>query len=227
LNILKTKPLTDEEVIEECAYEESFQEYPDEVYHVEDQEENTLSYDPFEDLDESPFHDPGSEEASDEINQHIDTFIQIGKHGWDMHLFTFDEDATYDVEGIPQTKDDLKQCFQDDFQSPYSNFDRHQVVAFPKQSKVHTTKQNYFHVETLGRDLQTKKRCFLIPTEEFSSKVVPYPIFSCLGNHRVFFGTLFLSHISGSNDLLSEDEDEPSYSPLQIWIDQARGYACK
>jgi hypothetical protein len=160
--------LTDEEVLEERAYEESFQEDPDEAYHVEDQEENTMSYDPFEDLDDNLFHDPGSEEASDAVNQHIDTFIQIGKRGWDMSLFTFDGDPTYDVEGSPQTKDwspyiydsdvwdgdgdmitylfhpfedDLTQRFQDDFQPPYSDFDRHQVVACPKQSKVHTTKQ--------------------------------------------------------------------------------------
>jgi hypothetical protein len=45
-------------------------------------------------------------------------------------------------------------------------------------------------------------------TEEFFSKVVPYPVSSCLGNHRVFFGSLVLSQPSGSSDLLSEDEDE-------------------
>jgi hypothetical protein len=54
------------------------------------------------------FHDSGSEgaleEPSDTVDQHIDTFIQIGKHGWDMNLFTFDRDPTYDVEGNPQTK---------------------------------------------------------------------------------------------------------------------------
>jgi hypothetical protein len=53
-----------------------------------------MSYDPFEDLDDIVFHDPGSEEALDVVNQHIDTFIQIGKCGWDMCLFTFDEDPT-------------------------------------------------------------------------------------------------------------------------------------
>jgi hypothetical protein len=126
--------LTDEEVLEGNTYEESFQGDPDEAYRVEDfkeafnkdevlplnediqasippthQEENTMSYDPFEDLDASLFHDSRSEaaleELSDTIDQHIDTFIQIGKHGWDMSLFTFDGDPTYDVEGSPQTKD--------------------------------------------------------------------------------------------------------------------------
>jgi hypothetical protein len=73
------------------------------------QEENIMSYDPFKDLDDNLFHDPRSEGALEEpldiVGQHIDTFIQIGKCGWDMVLFTFDEDPTYDVEGSPQTKD--------------------------------------------------------------------------------------------------------------------------
>jgi hypothetical protein len=251
---VEDQALTDEEMLEEHAYEESFQEDPDEYYQVEDQHENTMSYDPFEDLDNNLFHDPGSEEASDAVDHHIDTFIQIGKCGWDLSLFTFDEDLIYDIEGIPQTKnwsmciydsdvwdgdgdiitnlfhpfeDNLMQRFQDNFQPSCSNFDRHQVVACPKQSKVHSTKRKYFHVETLGKDLQTKKRRFLSLTEEFFSKVVPYPISPFLGNRRVFFGSLILSHPSGSNDLLSEDEDEPSSIPLQRWINQACGYACK
>jgi hypothetical protein len=90
-------------------------------------------------------------------------------------------------------KDDLTQCFQDDFQPPYSNFDRHQVVARPKKSDAHATKQNYFHIETLGRDLHTKKRRFLSPMKDFFSKVVPYSISSYLCNRRVFFGSLVLS----------------------------------
>jgi hypothetical protein len=121
------------EMLEEHAYEEIFQEDPDEAYHVEyseeafnedevlslndpdediqatipptHQEENTMSYNPLEDLDYSLFHDPGSEgaleEPSDTIDQHIDTFIQTGECGWDMNLFTFDRDTTYDVEGRP------------------------------------------------------------------------------------------------------------------------------
>jgi hypothetical protein len=58
--------------------------------------------------------------------------------------------------------------FYEEFQPLCSDFDRHQVVANPKQSEVHTTKRKYFHVEILGRDLQTKKRRFLSPREEFS-----------------------------------------------------------
>jgi hypothetical protein len=82
----------------------------------------------------------------------------------------------------------------------------------------------------LGRDVQKKKRHFLSPTEEFFSKVVPYPVSSCLGNHKVFFGSLVLSQPLRSSDLLSEDEDEFSsmYSiPLQRWIDQSCGYTFK
>jgi hypothetical protein len=68
-----------------------------------------MSYDPFENLDDRLSHDPGSEGALEEpletVVQHIDTFIQTGEHGWDMILFTFDGDPTYDVEDRPQTKD--------------------------------------------------------------------------------------------------------------------------
>jgi hypothetical protein len=82
----------DEENLEGKIYEESYQEYPDEVSHVEDldetfdedevlisslpfdediqasvppahQEENMMSCDPFEDLDDTLFHDFGSEEV--------------------------------------------------------------------------------------------------------------------------------------------------------------------
>jgi hypothetical protein len=124
-------------------------------------------------------------------------------------------------------EDDLTQRFQDDFQPPYSFLYRHQVVARPKKSEVHTTKHKCFHVETLRRDFQTKKRCFTSPTEEFFSEVVPFPVSSCLGNHRVFFGSLILSQPSGSSDLLSEYEDESSSmysSPFQRWIDQSCVY---
>jgi hypothetical protein len=95
------------EILEEHAYEKSFQEDLDEFYHVEyskeefiedevlslnnpdddiqatipstHQEENIMSYGPFEELDENLFHDLGSEgtleEPSDTVDQHIDTFI--------------------------------------------------------------------------------------------------------------------------------------------------------
>jgi hypothetical protein len=56
---------------------------------------------------------------------------------------------------------------------------------------------------------------------------MPCPVSSCLENHRVFFGYLVHSQPLGRNDLLSEDEDEPSSILLQRWIDRACGYACK
>jgi hypothetical protein len=125
------------EMLEEHAYEEIFQEDHDEAYHVEDseeafnedevlslndpnediqaiippthQEKNTMSYDPFKDLDDGLFHDLGSEGALEEpldtVDQCIDTFLRIGKRGCDMGLFTFDGDPTYNVEGSLQTKD--------------------------------------------------------------------------------------------------------------------------
>jgi hypothetical protein len=59
--------------------------------HPTHQEENTMIYYSFEDTDENMFHDPRSEgaleEPSDTDDQHIDTFIQIGKCGWEMELF--------------------------------------------------------------------------------------------------------------------------------------------
>jgi hypothetical protein len=47
--------------------------------------------------------------------------------------------------------------------------------------------------------------------QEFFSKVVPCPVFSCLGNHRVLFGSLVLSHHSRGSDILNEFEDETLY----------------
>jgi hypothetical protein len=49
-------------------------------------------------------------------------------------------------------------------------------------------------------------------------------------NHRVFLGSLVLSHPLGSSDLISEDEYEPLsiYGiPLQIWISKACVYTFK
>jgi hypothetical protein len=50
-------------------------------------------------------------------------------------------------------EDNLTQHFLDYFQPPYSDFDRNQIMARPNQYEVHNTKQEYFHVETLGKDL--------------------------------------------------------------------------
>jgi hypothetical protein len=90
----------EKEMLEEHAYEEIFQEDLDEAYHVEDyeeafkedevlslndpdediqaafppthQEENTMSYAPFEDLDDNLFHDPRSAGALEEPSHIVD-----------------------------------------------------------------------------------------------------------------------------------------------------------
>jgi hypothetical protein len=100
---VKELALEDEEVLEGQIYEESYQEDPDEFSHVEDpdktfdedevlisslpfdediqasvppahQEENMMSCDPFEDLDDTLFHDFGSEEVLEETLDATDPF---------------------------------------------------------------------------------------------------------------------------------------------------------
>jgi hypothetical protein len=97
----KELALEDEEVLKEKTYEESYQEDPDEFSHVEDpddtfdedevlistipfdedihasfppthQEENMMSCDPFEDLDDTLFHDFESEQVLEETLDTID-----------------------------------------------------------------------------------------------------------------------------------------------------------
>jgi hypothetical protein len=55
-----------------------------------------------------------------------------------------------------QFEDELTLHFQDDFQPSYSDLDKHQVMALPKNFEAHTTKHKYFHVETFCVDLQIK-----------------------------------------------------------------------
>jgi hypothetical protein len=96
-------------------------------------------------------------------------------------------------------------------------------MVSPKKTKAHTTKWKNFHIDTL----HIRKRHLPTPAEEFSSKVVLYRVSSYLGNHRLFLGSHILSHPSGSNDFLSEDEYDSSsiYGiPLHRWIDHACGY---
>jgi hypothetical protein len=81
-------------------------------------------------------------------------------------------------------------------------------MTIPRHSKVHTTKRKYYHIETLNKDLNTKKRNFPKLMNMFFSKAVPYPVSSCLGKHRVFLGSLVLSQPSGNNELMNEDEDK-------------------
>jgi hypothetical protein len=75
--------LDDEEVLEEQIYEESYQEdlmMKIQMRHMKKalisrrahQEENMMSCDPFEDLDDTLFHDLGSEEVLEETLDMID-----------------------------------------------------------------------------------------------------------------------------------------------------------
>jgi hypothetical protein len=193
------------------------------------------------------------EQPSDIVDDHIDDFIQVGRHRWDVVCFIIDRDPIYDIEGSSQVeglkchlqRTGLHTCMIQIFgslvmiwlqicSSP-SRMTCHNILrvifihplihtllrmqicsmrtfshyaqilidtrSWPTQSSPGPHYQmKYFHVETLGRDLQTKKRRFPSPKEEFFSKVVPYPISSCLGNHRVFLGSLVLSQPSGSSD---------------------------
>jgi hypothetical protein len=292
----------DEEVLEGQIYEESYQDDPDEVSHVEDPDEtfdedevliSTLPLDEeiqapalltHEDKEMAIFsHTNGlMKETLDMVNEHIDTFIQTGRHTWDFGRFSFDRDPIYDNEGISQTKglelssskdwspcvydsdvwhpdddmvtdlfrpfkDDLSWHFQSDFQSslgncdtdpfgdaklfyedfqpPSSSFlDEHQDMVIPEESKAHSTKRKYFHLEDFYSDSRIKRQHFSF----YKHEMVPYLFSSSLRNHRAFLGSLVSSHSSGSNGVLKEDEDSPlslQVSPLQRWIDQVCGHS--
>jgi hypothetical protein len=43
-------------------------------------------------------------EPLDVVDEHIDTFIHIGRCRWDMGCFIFDGDPIYDIEGTFQVK---------------------------------------------------------------------------------------------------------------------------
>jgi hypothetical protein len=43
-------------------------------------------------------------EPLDMVDEHIDTFIQTGRHRWDFGHFIFYRDPIYDIEGSSQAK---------------------------------------------------------------------------------------------------------------------------
>jgi hypothetical protein len=55
------------------------------------------------------------EHPSDTIDNHIDDFICVWEHGWDISCFGFDKDPIYDIEGSFQIKNaeifPLEDCF--------------------------------------------------------------------------------------------------------------------
>jgi hypothetical protein len=46
------------------------------------------------------------EDLSNMVDQHIDDFIHVGRHGWDISCSSFDGDPIYDIEGGFQVKND-------------------------------------------------------------------------------------------------------------------------
>jgi hypothetical protein len=73
------------------------------------QEENMISYNPFENFDDTLFHDFGSEEVLEDpldatnplcnnVIENIEDFIHVGRHAWDVDFFGFDGDPIYDIE---------------------------------------------------------------------------------------------------------------------------------
>jgi hypothetical protein len=70
-----------------------------------------------------------------------------------------------------------KQLFDEDSQpSSCSNFDGHETLVIPEQSKTHTTEQQYFHPWDFYRDLQMKEKHFSDSRKVSFSRheVVPY-----------------------------------------------------
>jgi len=48
--------------------------------------------------------DDSVEDPSDVVDHHINDFIYIGRHRWDVRFFVFDGDPIYDMEGGFQIK---------------------------------------------------------------------------------------------------------------------------
>ena len=74
-----------------------------------------VSYNPFENFDDTIFHDFGSEQVPEEpldqtdplcnnVIENIDDFIHVGRHAWDVDFFGFDGDPIYDIGGSSQIR---------------------------------------------------------------------------------------------------------------------------
>jgi hypothetical protein len=80
----------------------------------------------------------------------------------------------------------------EDSQPPSSSIlEEYQDVAISEQSKAHSTKRKYFHIEDFYRDSQMKRPHFSFSRPE----PVPYLIPSSQGNHEVFLGSLISSQV--------------------------------
>jgi hypothetical protein len=101
----------------------------------------------------------------------------------------------YDSQAFLENCDDHfsddPSLFYEEFQPPlHSYFDGHQTVVSLEQPEAHCAKQKCYHIETLGIDLQIKKKKHVLNMEEeFFSKpeAVPYILSSSLGDHVLFF----------------------------------------
>jgi hypothetical protein len=104
-------------------------------------------------------------------------------------------------------------------------------MTIQEKEKTHTKNQQRFYLEALQKGLQMKQHILEVAKVSFlGPQILPYLVSSSLRNQQVFLGCLILSHPSGRNDFVSEDEYESSSTygiPLQKWIDEAFGYTFK
>jgi hypothetical protein len=56
------------------------------------------------------------------IDEHIETFIQTGRHKWDFGRLIFDRDPIYKIEGIPQEKGFELSSLEDYFSCVYDSY---------------------------------------------------------------------------------------------------------
>jgi hypothetical protein len=99
----------------------------------------------------------------------------------------------------------------EDSQPPSSSIlEEYQDVEFSEKSKAHSTKTKYFRIGDLYNDSQMKRSCF-----SFSGpNHVPYLIPPSQGNIEVFLGYPISSRSLGRDNIVNEDEYEPSYTTL-------------
>jgi hypothetical protein len=79
-----------------------------ETHHVEDLVEASLAFvlpaHKGKEMVNFGYTDGLMKETLDVVDQHVDTFIRIEKHIWDMGCFIFDGDPIYDIDGTFQVK---------------------------------------------------------------------------------------------------------------------------
>jgi len=93
-------------MLEDQIYEEIYHEDPDKLSYVEHLDETLVS---ILHLEEDEVVKPYEEVISpnDIIDQHIDYFIRVGRHRWDMACIIFDKDPIYDIAGSSRMNAEL------------------------------------------------------------------------------------------------------------------------